>query len=57
MSDIRAAASVTIGVSLEPIETIMNLGATFTEKENVRDMAQGIARDLFRFMESFRKGC
>ena len=52
-----AAITITFGVSLEPIDNMVNVGAV---KNNVElgklHVARKIARDLFRYMQSFDTG-
>jgi hypothetical protein len=47
--------TVTIGVSLEPLATLENVGAINT-KQGRLFIAEKIASDLFRFMQSFDTG-
>jgi hypothetical protein len=47
--------TVTIGVSLEPLSTLENVGAMNT-KQGRLFIAQKIASDLFKFMQSFDTG-
>lgn len=50
--------TVTIGLSIEPIESIRNLSNASTENVNSRRplVAQKIAQDLYNFMQSFDTG-
>jgi Protein of unknown function (DUF775) len=48
---------VTIGVSFEPLENIFNLSASLADPHSSRLLvAQLVASDLFRFMQSFDTG-
>jgi hypothetical protein len=49
------AVTVTIGLSIEPLESIRNVSSTTTSNANARRpmVAQRIAQDLYNFMQSF----
>lgn len=50
--------AVTIGISIEPLESIRNVATTTSENVNARRplVAQKIAEDLYNFMQSFDAG-
>ncbi|GMI33840.1 hypothetical protein TeGR_g1276 [Tetraparma gracilis] len=50
-----AAASVTVGVSVETLANLQNLGGAFAPPENRLRIALNVAKDLFNFMASFGK--
>jgi hypothetical protein len=55
VTSLGVPVTVTIGVSLEPLATLDNVGAMNT-KQGRLFIAQKIASDLFKFMQSFDTG-
>ncbi|GMH57584.1 hypothetical protein TrVE_jg13438 [Triparma verrucosa] len=48
--------SVTLGISVEPLETINNMNQQFSGTEDRMYVAKKIAMDLYHFMSSFAPG-
>lgn len=55
VTSLGTPVTVTIGVSLEPLSTLENVGAMNTKQGRLY-IAQKIASDLFKFMQSFDTG-
>ena len=51
-----SSPSANLGVGIEPVETINNLGAVFTPAEDRRYIAKQIAKNLYNYMSSFAPG-
>lgn len=55
VSAILENVQITVGLSLEPLSNIQNIGLNTKVNENKLIVAQKVALDLFRFMQSFDK--
>ena len=54
---LQSSVTITIGVSIEPVDSIQNLALSNTANHSKRPLvAQKIARDLYNFMQSFDTG-
>lgn len=51
-----SAPTVTLGISIEPLETIKNMNQQFSGTEDRMFIAKKIAMDLYHFMSSFAPG-